>query len=219
MIKRSLNPVMASKQILVFLCILLLAYNRTTEPINIFYNNWAPSPMEPAFSMEGYIVWGGSVVKAEDDRYYMFASRWPEVTSMASWVTASEVVLAVADTPEGPYEFSKVVLLPRGKEYWDGMSTHNPTIRYHDREYVLFYTGVNYDLDKRAFAFSADGLHWELPGNPLAYTGKVQRSDGRILNTSRLERPQILFENGVPTHVFLLVWRVIYYNLVRPLKK
>jgi len=113
-------------------------------PKNVFNNNWAPSPMKPALSLKDYIVWGGSVIKAEDGLYYMFASRWPKKTAMASWVTNADVVLAVCDKPEGPYKMLKVLLPPRGKAHWDGMATFNPTIRRHKGKYVLFYTGTTY---------------------------------------------------------------------------
>jgi len=118
---------------------LLLTACASAAPANPFNGNWAPSPMEPAFRLDDYIVWGGSVMKAEDGRYYMFAARWPKGTAMASWVTNGDVVLAVSDKAAGPYEFVKVVLPLRGKRFWDGMATFNPTIRRHGGKYVLFY--------------------------------------------------------------------------------
>jgi hypothetical protein len=345
--------------------ILLIAY-ASTAPANPFGDNWAPSPMEPAFRLEDYIVWGGSVTKAEDGRYYMFAARWPKKTAMPSWVTNGDLVLAVSDKPTGPYRFVQVVLPRRGSEHWDGMATFNPTIRRHKGKYVLFYTGTTYDFEqpktkrpsqeeweqawnnkrigvavsdsvlgpwkrsdspvleprkgkwdtsitsnpapvlhddgsallvykssplrfpeqkkknelilgaaeakhylgpyerlndesqimfqgKRAHvedpyvwfdgenyhmlvksmdgkipvgwgsgfvASSPDGLNWKLADPPLAYTGKVEREDGSILRAGRFERPQILFENGIPTHVFFACMaRDGIYNVVRPLKK
>jgi len=84
---------------------------------NLFYNNWEPSPKQGAFRMDDWIVWGGSVIKADDGKYYMFASRWPKHLSMSAWVTNSEIVLAVSDEPLGPYTFEKVILPARGKDY------------------------------------------------------------------------------------------------------
>lgn len=117
-------------------------------PTNIFNQNWAPSPVNGSFKMKDYITWGGSVIKGDDERYYMFASRWPKKLSMSAWVTNSEVVLAISDSPAGPYKFEKVVLPSRGEKYWDGMATHNPTIRFHQGKYILFYTGVTYSFDQ-----------------------------------------------------------------------
>jgi len=348
------------------LLIFQLTVNGYAAPANPFGDNWASSPMEPAFSLPDYIVWGGSVIRSDDGLYYMFAARWPKKTAMASWVTAADVVLAVADKPAGPYRLVKVVLPPRGKDYWDGRATFNPTIRRYDGKYVLFYTGTTYDfepsttdrpsqdqwekawnnkrigvavsdsvmgpwkrldapvLEPRAgkwdtsitsnpaptlrddgsvlliykssplkfpeqkiknelilgvakaahylgpyerlneesqimiegkrshvedpyvwfdgerynmlvksmdgkipvgwgsgfVAHSSNGLDWKLADPPLAYTGRVERIDGSILRAARFERPQILFDSGIPTHVFFACMaRDGIYNVVRPLKK
>lgn len=44
-------------------------------PVNPFSHNLAPAPVGGSFQMDDYIVWGGSVIKGDDNRYYMFASR------------------------------------------------------------------------------------------------------------------------------------------------
>lgn len=97
------------------LCILLFtaACNNDSKEENLFHNNWDVSPAEGAFRMDDWIVWGGSVLKADDGKYYMYASRWPRHLSMRAWVTNSEIVVAVSDVPEGPYTFQKVVLPAR----------------------------------------------------------------------------------------------------------
>ena len=115
---------------------------------NPFADQLGAAPMEGSFKMKGYIIWGGSVVKGDDGRFYMFASRWLKSADMRNWVTNSEIVLASADKAEGPYEFEKVVLPPRGPEYWDGMMTHNPSIRRHEGKYILFYIGTTYVLER-----------------------------------------------------------------------
>ena len=95
--------------------------------------------------MAGYWVWGGSVVKAEDGRYHMFASRWPDRLSfLPHWLTNSEIVRVSSDTPEGPYHFEEVVLGPCGSGFWDGCMTHNPTIHRCGAMYLLFYVGTTY---------------------------------------------------------------------------
>lgn len=98
--------------------------------------------------MHDWIVWGGSVIKGEEGKYYMYASRWPDKLTMSAWVTNSEIVLASSDKVEGPYEFEKVILPARGKEYWDGMMTHNPSIQYHNGKYILYYIGTSYDFEQ-----------------------------------------------------------------------
>src|SRR5687768_17185985 len=80
-------------------------------------------PRDGGFRMPGYWVWCGSVIKGDDGRYHMFASRWPkDLTFHPGWMTNSEIVRAVAERPEGPYQFQQVVLPARGAEYWDGRS-------------------------------------------------------------------------------------------------
>ncbi|SFB27571.1 glycoside hydrolase family protein [Algoriphagus aquimarinus] len=127
---------------------LFISFSAAYSQKNPFLNQWDTSPVEGAFQMEDYIVWGGSVIQGEDNLYYMFASRWPKHLGMSAWVTNSEIVLAVADNSEGPFKFKQVVLPARGKEFWDGMMTHNPNIQYHDGKYVLFYIGINYEFDQ-----------------------------------------------------------------------
>lgn len=107
-----------------------------------------PVPRSGGFRMEGYWTWDGSVIRGEDGRYHMFASRWPKKYMMhPGWLFLSEVVRASSDTIEGPYEFEEVVLGPRDKSYFDGRMTHNPSIRKVGDTYLLFYIGVTYAAD------------------------------------------------------------------------
>lgn len=97
------------------------------------------------FRMDDYWVWDGSVIQGGDGSYHMFASRWSkEVCFYPNFVTNSEVVRAVSDTPEGPYHFVETVIQRRGPEFWDGMMSHNPVIRKSGGKYLLFYTGTTY---------------------------------------------------------------------------
>lgn len=82
--------------------------------------------------------------KVGDGRYHMFASRWTKDVGFGNWVTNSKVVRAVADTPVGPYEFQVVVLPIRGKDYFDGMCTHNPRIiKKRKNEKKKFYKKID----------------------------------------------------------------------------
>ena len=122
-------------------CSILNAEARTGS----FINTLMPAPLGGGFTMPGYWVWGGSVVKAEDGRYHMFASRWPESLSFSPhWLTNSEIVRASSDTPEGPYLFEEIVLRARDPGFWDGCMTHNPTIHRCGDTYLLFYIGTTH---------------------------------------------------------------------------
>ena len=94
----------------------------------------------PAFESEGYWSWGSSVVKGDDGKYHMFVSRFPQSLPFhPGWMVASEIVHAVSDVPQGPYQFSEVALPARGAQYWDGRSTHNPRIVKYNHKYYLIY--------------------------------------------------------------------------------
>lgn len=104
-----------------------------------------PTKYENGFRLDGYWVWCGSTVKGDDGKYHMFASRWSNSTAFSPyWLTNSEIVHAVSDSPQGPYKFSDVALPPRGAEFWDGQMTHNPAIRKYGDTYLLYYTGTTY---------------------------------------------------------------------------
>ena len=69
-------------------------------------------------------------------------------------------------------------------------------------------------------ATSEDGISWKIAENPLAYSKTVEFSDGTKEEMKKLERPQVLFENGRPTHVFFASRNSEdeIFNLVRPLR-
>jgi hypothetical protein len=49
---------------------------------------------------------------------------------------------------------------------------------------------------------SSDGKNWSVAPDPKAYSRTVQWNDGRPMTVSSFERPQLLMQNGVPTHLF-----------------
>lgn len=123
------------------------SYLENNRQIN-FRDRLLPATLDGGFKMDGYWVWGGSVIKGEDGKYHMFASRWPKGLSFSPhWLTNSEIVRAVSDKPAGLYKFQEVVLPPRGEKYWDGKMTHNPVIRKSGDTYLLYYTGTTYHGD------------------------------------------------------------------------
>ena len=73
--------------------------------------NPQPAPVDGGFRDDAYWIWCGSVIEGEDGLYHMFASRWSKATAFnCNWLTNSEVVRAVSETPEGPYRFAEVIL-------------------------------------------------------------------------------------------------------------
>lgn len=118
-----------------------------TQENEAFIDRLLPAPVGGGFQMEDYWVWGSSVIKGEDDRYHMFASRWKKEIGFGKWVTNSEIVRAVSDTPVGPYEYQEVVLPIRGRDFFDGLVTHNPRIIKYGEFYLLYYFGTTYEFD------------------------------------------------------------------------
>ncbi len=100
-----------------------------------------PLPESARFSDPDYYIWCGSAVRGDDGKYHLFYSRWPKKLGHFAWVTHSEIAHAVSDSPTGPYQHAGVVLPRRGKEFWDGLCTHNPTILRAGDRYYLYYMG------------------------------------------------------------------------------
>lgn len=99
---------------------------------------------ELALQSDDYFLWDCSVIYAEG-KYHMFSSRWKKERGFGwNWVFNSEIIHSVADRPQGPYQFLRVVLPRRGRQYFDGMNTHNTCIRYYDGKYYLYYMGTTY---------------------------------------------------------------------------
>jgi alpha-L-fucosidase len=114
------------------------------QPI-AFRDRLLPAPVNGGFRDTNYWIWCGSVTRGNDGKYHMFASRWPHGLSFGPhWLSNSEIVHAVSETPEGPFTFSEVALPPRGDEFWDGKMTHNPVVVQRDGKFHIFYTGTTY---------------------------------------------------------------------------
>lgn len=97
-----------------------------------------------AMGSETHYVWDCSVIYAEG-KYHMFSSHWKKEWGFGwNWVFNSQIIHCVADQPQGPYQFLRVVLPRRGREYFDGMNTHNTCIRYYGGKYYLYYMGTTY---------------------------------------------------------------------------
>lgn len=94
-------------------------------------------------------VWGGSVVKGDDNRYHMFYSTWECGDSLPpfvdSWVLHSKIAYAVSDYPDKDFRFQKIVLQGRALDgdstAWDAQMVHNPHIKKFNNKYYLYYIG------------------------------------------------------------------------------
>jgi len=193
-----------------------------------FRDRLLPTEEKFGFHQENYWTWCGSVIKGEDGKYHMFASRWSKKLSFELyWLTNSEIVHAVSDKPEGPYSFSDVVLPPRGEQFWDGKMTHNPAIRKYGDTYLLYYTGTTYkgdmpdenhlitvDSPKKLDAHQHERIGLATAKSPY---GPWTRSDKPILDVVPNSWEQYLVANPSP-FVFEDGRVMLYYKGVEKLK-
>lgn len=132
-------------------------------------------PIGRVLELEGYYVWCNSPIFDKEGKVHVFFSRWDAQKGMGGWIRGSEIVHAVADQPEGPYEVLETVLAPRAG-YWDATTCHNPAIHYIDNQYCLFYMGNNNGKTntKRIGLAVSDSLYgpWTRPDKPLLLPGK-----------------------------------------------
>ncbi|UBM57566.1 glycoside hydrolase family protein [Marinilongibacter aquaticus] len=114
--------------------------------------------------IDGYFVWGGSVVKGEDNKYHMLFSLWEsgedEPKFSDSWVLNSKIGYAVSDYPDHGFEFQKIVLRGRQLEgdstAWDAQMVHNPHVQRFGDRYYLYYIG---SVDPGEDAPGAEGIN------------------------------------------------------------
>jgi len=133
------------------------------------------SPVGRALEFEDYYVWGCSPIESSDGKIHVFFSRWPKAKSMSGWTNSSEIAHAVANKPEGPYEYVSTIMAPRGEGFWDATTCHNPNIHFVDGKYALFFMGnSNGKLNTQRIGLAtADSLYgpWKRPDEPLLYPG------------------------------------------------
>ena len=132
---------MLSRVLVICLIIASIGCSKRNKSI---YESLQPVPAESGFKMDGYWVWGGSMILA-DGKYHLFASRWRKNHNFPeNYRNDSEIVRAVSDNPLGPFKFEELIIEERDSIYWDSNMAHNPTIHKIDEEYVLFYIGSDF---------------------------------------------------------------------------
>lgn len=151
-----------------------------------------PIPASNMFSDTAYNIWCGSVIKGKNGKYYMLYSRWPRAYGHFAWLPSSEIALAKADKPEGPYKHVKVVFKQRGSQYWDGICTHNPAAIAYKGKYYLYYMGTTGKSIVKQPASSRDSSWWEYRNNQRIGVavaddpeGEWKRFDKPVLDVSK----------------------------------
>jgi hypothetical protein len=133
-----------NKKLPLLLCFLIFLTTHNLLPAQGLSFTYDPIPLNSGFKMEGYWVWGGSMVKV-DGEYHLFASRWPKEAAFPDgYRSQSEIVRATSANPLGPFKFEEVVIGERDSSFWDANMAHNPTIHKIGDDYVLFYIGSDF---------------------------------------------------------------------------
>ncbi|MBL0745780.1 glycoside hydrolase family protein [Chryseolinea sp. Jin1] len=151
-----------------------------------------PIPATNVFADSAYNIWCGSVLKGYNGKYYMFYSRWPRSLGHYAWISHSEIALAKADNPGGPYRHVKVIFNSRGSKYWDGAATHNPTAILHNGKYYLYYVATTGDGLLKQPTTMKDSHWWHYRNTQRIGVAvcddpekEWQRFDEPVLNVSR----------------------------------
>ena len=111
------------------------------------------------FVSKDYYTWCSSVIKGDDEKYYMFYSRWPHgkraldddslnyiFDCFAGWQKYSEIAIAVSDKLTGPYKHITTVLKSTGKAgLWNRFTMHNPHIQKFNGYYYLYFISTAFD--------------------------------------------------------------------------
>ena len=147
-----------------------------------------PVPFANRFLDSNYNIWCGSVCKGDNGKYYLFYSRWPKKDGHYAWVIESEIALAVADKPSGPYKHLKVVLPARGNQYWDGTTTHNPTIMRFKGKYYLYYMGTHATVNIKLPTTMQNKDWWEYRNNQRIGVAVADKPEGEW---KRFDKPII----------------------------
>ena len=93
------------------------------------------------FRLPDQWVWCGSAVRS-DGKYCLFAACWPSTFPMLEgYLLSSRIVLAVSDTPEGPYRYRCDIAPEPGSGL---RMAHNPTVLRRDGRYYLYFIGSTY---------------------------------------------------------------------------
>lgn len=181
-------------------------------------------PLEPSRVISGAYrpgkrtSWGANVLHSkEDGKYHMFVAEMKGECTLTSWIPNSQVVHAVSNTLEGPFEFKEVLF---------DTFHHNPRLAQnpHDGSYLLFMIGGNASstsgvpgncssippsvgelLDTRIVVSRAASLNgpWSEPTGPLLERGKVDEWDYVVTNPTPiilLNGTTLLYYRGTPKY-------------------
>ncbi|AQQ09949.1 Beta-xylosidase [Sedimentisphaera cyanobacteriorum] len=131
-----------------------------------------------------YYVWGLSVAKWKDGRYHAYYNRWPKSRGFGAWLHSSEIVHAVAEKPEGPFETKNVVLKSRKSSGWGLVNSSNPYVCLANGKICLYY--ISNDISEIKAGVEESEI---LSQSWLSQNGKTVRNTQRI-GVAIADRPE-----------------------------
>lgn len=122
--------------------------------------------------------------------------------SRRSWNDPFQLGIATAPHPRGPFiRVSDDPTFP--------FDCEDPSIWWEDGRYHVimkdFSGAICGEANAGAYAWSEDGIHWNLPKDPKAYSRTIRWDDGTETTHGNLERPSLLVQNGHATHLFAAI--------------
>jgi len=117
--------------------------------------------------------------------------------------------VAKAPTPEGP--FARLTYDPIFKFQNSDFHVEDPFLWYSDGLFHILIKddfknncgGITGEWGAGIYATSQDCINWDIHYDPKAYSRKVLWDDGTTTLQCNLERPNLLFQEGKSTHLFL----------------
>jgi len=190
----------------IFLLIILSIFLKCTpEKDTSIRSRIQPVAKDSGFHMDGYWVWGGSMIKA-DGKYHLFAARWIKNEKFPeNYRNNSEIVRAISDNPLGPFTFEELIIGERDSTYWDSNMAHNPTIHQIGDQYVLFYIGSDFTTYRENSDYLLRRVGYATAKN---IDGPWTRSEKPIINQES-NNPAILVDD----HSIKLLYRDAPLNL------
>jgi hypothetical protein len=145
---------------------------------------------------------------------------------------ALQLGIASALCPEGSYK--RIQNEPIFKFSNPDFHVEDPFIWYSDNQFHILMKddfkndcgGITGEWGAGVYATSCDCINWTIYPEPKAYSRKVLWDDQTTTIQCNLERPNLLFHDGKPTHLFLATGNgdrpynfTDSWNMVIPLKK
>jgi len=117
--------------------------------------------------------------------------------------------IAIAPRPEGPY--IRLSEEPIFRFENPDFHVEDPYLWYEDEQFHVLVKddfkndcgGITGEWGAGIYATSRDCIRWVIHPEPKAYSRTVLWDDGTMTIQSNLERPNLLFHDGKPTHLFL----------------